>query len=161
LLYAGYQLTQLFGQTSGGDNPICLKKSQAPSDIGPAFSGVSADYIYPPKPWNIPDSIITWPKAIKCAVCYRPLAACYINYGSFNCTGSFNVKLYEGYVLGPLTKFHSNSNERTCINKSFDNLAPDYTGQGAQYYASRIEDNFGLSGYNTSEQIPCAVCCND
>ncbi|MCK4539947.1 hypothetical protein KAU09_02210 [Candidatus Parcubacteria bacterium] len=167
LLYDGYGFGNEYSNSSGGDNPICI---QEPFDGEMLSSGAKADGVFPLMtgtsailPTNMidPSSTIDRQRFIKCAVCYRPNSACFINQGTHNCgVPGFGNKIYDGYLTGEVNyPTHYASTERYCLNRNFDAsiLAPDW---GAIWYGARVEENFGLSSYETKKFIKCSVCCN-
>lgn len=167
MLYSGYGFSNYYVDTSGSDNPICIAH---PFDGSILDISVISDELYPlmtgsasllPTTSVDPLSTINNQRLVKCAVCFRSGHTCYLNIGTHDCTTSFFLnKAYDGYMTGEINySTHQSSLERHCLNRDFDasETAPAW---GAIWYGSRIQNNFGLSGYNTMRYLECSICCN-
>ncbi len=159
-LYDGYGFGTRYNNISGGSNSICIQAG----DAGSYFNTAQEDRLYPlvtGETQHLPTEIAR-KSFVKCAVCYKNNSTCLESYGSWTCNSLAGFSsVYNGYALGDISNFlNRHSTERRCVNRNFDDeLSPTW---GAMWYGSRIQENFGLSEYDSDIEkfVKCAICCN-
>ena len=172
MLYNGFAFGPAYSDGGSGSNIQCIQLGGSgsydfggyPGKIFPLISHTVSN-IVPPG--------INPGKFIRCAVCYKPGASCYLKYGLNSntnpCDGVYTLA-YQGYLMGAIAVLGAGGNDtsrkRVCVNSGFDNNAivgTTPTSSGGLMAGSWVENNFGQTSYQTTPSKyfeKCAVCCN-
>lgn len=162
-LYEGFSFGSEYTDRGGGNNNVCLQAGGA----GTSFTSTAHSLIQPLITVNWTPALpvdIAPGKFIRCAVCYKNSASCYIKTGDWSCDGSYSL-VYEGYLAGAIKTAGSNytTRDRNCINRNFDGTSIAGTTPLTSrviVQGTKIDNNLGLTAYTTGHFTRCSVCCN-